>query len=326
MITKSGSLAWHGSGFEYFQNEAMDAQNFFDDPTLPRPILRQSQYGASLGAPAPKLKNTFFFFTYEGLRGKSATPTVSIVPDATVRSGDFTSRNPIYDPLTLDASGARQPFPNNIIPSSSIDPIAAKYLAMFEPLPNRTGANNYLDTTPNQNHVDSGSGRIDHEFHNKGRLFGRYTINDERNLVAGSFPQLPTDETVRAQQAAVGYTLAGTAWLNEARLSFMRLKVFGTPESAFHTDIARELGITDLPTDPASFGLPYFVVSDFSTVTDSPSLPQLQRDNLWQTSDGFSLTRGRHTLKTGFQWLHIQVNYEQSNMPRGQYTFTGAFT
>jgi outer membrane receptor protein involved in Fe transport len=326
VVTKSGSLAWHGSGFEYFRNEAMDAHNFFDDPTLPRPIFRQSQYGASLGGPAPKLKNTFFFFTYEGLRGKSATPTVSIVPDATVRSGDFTGRNPIYDPLTLNASAARQPFPNNLIPSSRIDPIAAKYLAMFEPLPNRTGANNYLDTTPNQNHVDSGSGRIDHEFHNHGRLFGRYTINDERNLLAGSFPQLPTDETVRAQQASVGYTLAGTAWLNEARLSFMRLKVFGTPESAFHTDIARELGITDLPTDPASFGLPYFVVSDFSTVTDSPTLPQLQRDNLWQTSDAFSLTRGRHTLKTGFQWLHNQVNYEQSNMARGQYTFTGAFT
>ena len=326
VVTKSGSLAWHGSGFEYFRNEAMDAHNFFDDPNLPRPIFRQSQYGASLGGPVPKLKNTFFFFTYEGLRGKSATPTVSIVPDATVRSGDFTGRSQIFDPLNLDAGGARQPFPNNMIPSSRIDPIAAKYLAMFEPLPNRTGASNYLDTTPNQNHTDSGSGRIDHEFHNHGRIFGRYTINDERNLLAGGFPLLPTDETVRAQQASVGYTLAGTAWLNEARLSFTRLKVFGTPESAFRTDIARELGITDLPADPASFGLPYFVVSDFSTVTDSPTLPQLQRDNLWQTSDGFSVTRGRHTFKTGFQWLHSQVNYEQSNMPRGQYTFTGAFT
>ncbi len=322
VVTKSRSLAWH----EYFRNEAMDAHNFFDDTALPRPIFRQSQYGASLGGPIPKVKNTFFFFTYEGLRGKSATPSVSIVPDATVRSGDFTSRSPIFDPLNLDASGARQPFPNNMIPSSRVDPIAAKYLAMFEPLPNRTGANNYLDTTPNQNHTDTGSGRIDHEFHNHGRIFGRYTINDERNLLAGGFPLLPTDETVRAQQASVGYTLAGTAWLNEARLSFVRLKVFGTPESAFRTDIARELGITDLPADPASFGLPYFVVSDFSTVTDSPTLPQLQRDNLWQTSDGFSLTRGRHTLKAGFQWLHNQVNYEQSSMPRGQYTFTGAFT
>ncbi len=326
IVTKSGSLAWHGSAFEYFRNEALDAHNFFDNPALPRPIFRQSQHGASLGGPAPKLKNTFFFFTYEGVRGKSATPSVSLVPDATVRSGDFSGRNPIFDPLNFDSGGSRLPFSNNQVPSSRMDPIATKYLAMFEPLPNQTGANNYLDTTPNQNHADSGSGRIDHEFHNHSRIFGRYTLNDERNLLAGGFPLLPTDETLRAQQAAVGYTLAGASWLNQARLSFTRLKVFGTPESAFRTDIARELGIHDLPADPASFGLPYFVVSDFSTVTDSPSLPQLQRDNLWQISDGFSSTRGRHTLKAGLQWIHYQVNYERSNTPRGQYTFTGAFT
>lgn len=327
IVTRSGSLAWHGSAFEYSRNEAMDAHNFFDDLTLPRPIFRQNQYGASLGGPAPGAKNTFFFFTYEGLRAKSATPAVSIVPDSAVRSGDFTGRSPVFDPLNLDsATGARLPFANNAIPSFRIDPIAAKYLAMFEPLPNRTGDNNYLDTTPNKNHTDSGSGRIDHEFHNHGRVFGRYTVNNDRNLLAGGFPLLPTDETLRAQQASIGHTLAGSAWLNEARLSFTRLKVFGTPESAFHRDIARELGIADLPADPASFGLPYFVVSDFSTVTDSPTLPQLQRDNLWQISDGFSSMGGRHTLKTGFQWLHYQVNYEQSNLPRGQYVFTGAFT
>ena len=326
IVTKSGTLAWHGSAFEYFRNEAMDAHNFFDNPGLHRPIFRQNQYGASLGGPAPKAKSTFFFFTYEGLRGKSATPTVSIVPDASVRSGDFAGGSPIFDPSNLAANGSRLPFPNNIIPSSRIDPIAAKYLAMFEPLPNQAGPNNYLDTTPNRNHVDSGSGRIDHEFRNHSRLFARYTINDERNSLAGGFPLLPTDETVRAQQASVGYTLAGTSWLNEARLAFTRLKVFGTPESAFHSDIARELGINDLSSDPASFGLPYFVVSDYSTVTDSPTLPQLQRDNEWQVSDGFSITRRGHTLKAGLQWMHTQVNYEQSNMPRGQYTFTGAFT
>ena len=47
VVTKSGTLAWHGSAFEYFRNEALDAHNYFDDPTLPRPIFRQSQFGAS---------------------------------------------------------------------------------------------------------------------------------------------------------------------------------------------------------------------------------------------------------------------------------------
>ncbi len=326
VVTKSGSLAWHGGAFEYFRNEALDAHNFFDDPALPRPIFRQNQFGGSLGGPVP-VHDTFFFVTYEGLRAKSATPALNIVPDAAVRSGDFTGRNPIFDPLSIDpATGARLPFANNVVPANRIDSIASKYLQMFEPLPNRNGVNNYLDSTPSLNDTDTVSGRIDHQFRDHSRLFARYTINNEPDTVAGGFPLLPTSENLRAQQAALGHTFAGASWLNEAHLSFTRLKVFDTPKSAFHNDIARELGINGLPADPASFGLPYFVVTDFSTVTDSPSLPQLQRDNLWQVSDGFSITRGRHTWKTGFQWVHSQVNYEQSNMPRGQYTYTGAFT
>jgi len=327
VVTKSGTLAWHGSAFEYFRNEALDAHNYFDDPTLPRPIFRQSQFGGSLGGRVPKVQKTFFFAAYEGLRGKSAKPMLALVPDATIRTGDFTGRNPIYNPLSLDAAGNRQPFAGNVIPQSLINPIASKFLRTYEPLPNASNPiDNYVDSTPSQNHNDTVSGRVDHEFRNQSRLFARYTINDERNVLAGLFPELPDNENLRAQQAAIGHTQSGATWLNDARLNFTRLKVFDTPQAAFHQDLAGQLGLQGLSGNPANFGLPYFLVEDFSTVTDAPNLPQLQRDNLWQFSDGFSVTRGRHTLKTGFQWMHYQVNYVQSNLPRGQYIFTGAFT
>lgn len=327
VVTKSGSLAWHGSAFEYFRNEALDAENYFDNPALPRPIFRQNQFGGSLGGPVPKLKNTFFFATYEGLRAKSATPTVAIVPDAIIRTGNFTGRNPIYDPFSLDASGNRLPFPNNIIPASLIDPVASKFLSTYEPLPNSNNPNgNYLDSTPNQNHVDSVSARVDHEFRNQSRLFSRYTINDERNVLAGNFPELPDNELLRAQQAVIGYTSSGASWLNDSRLDFTRLKIFDTPQAAFQQNVAAALGIPGVSSNPANFGLPYFQIEDFSTVTDAPTLPQLQHDNLWQLSDGFSLIRGRHTFKTGVQWMHSGVNFLQSNFPRGEYIFTGALT
>ena len=326
VVTKSGALAWHGSAFEYFRNEAFDARNFFDDPALPRPIFRQSQYGGSLGGKLPA-HNTFFFVTYEGMRAKAGHSSLNIVPDATLRSGDFTGRSPIFDPLSVDpATGARRPFPNNVIPSNRIDPIARKFLDQFEPLPNRDGSNNYLDATPSIDNNDNVSGRIDHEFRNHSRMFGRYTINDDRQLQAGIFPELPVSEKTRAQQIALGHTFGGGAWLNEARFSFTRLRVFDLPENAFKNDVARQLGINGFPNDPFNFGLPYFLVTDFSTVTDSPTLPQVQRDNLWHLSEGVSFTRGRHTWKTGFQWIHFQLNYLQSNLPRGQYIFTGAFS
>lgn len=324
VVTKSGTQHFHGSAFEYLRNEAADAHNFFDDPALPRPIFRQNQFGASLGGrlPAPR---SFFFGTYEGLRGKAGNSSLSIVPDATIRTGDFLGRNSIFDPLS---GSTRAPFAGNLVPRSRIDPIATAYLARYEPLPNRSDPlSNYLDATPNENRLDSASGRVDHQFADQSTLTARYTINEESNRIAGSFPLLPTTERLRAQQLALGHTLARSSWLNEARVSFTRLRTFDLPESAFRNDAAAALGIHGSSTDPQSFGLPYLLVTNFSMVTDSTTLPQIQRDNTWHFSDGVSWrSRGSHTWKAGVDLIHFQLNYLQSRLARGQFTFTGAFT
>jgi hypothetical protein len=216
-----------------------------------------------------------------------------------------------------------------MIPQSMLDPIAMKYLAEFEPLPNVTGGpsgNNYVDDTPSTNNNNSGSGRIDHQFRNGSLLFGRYTINDEQGGIGGNFPLRPTSEQLRAQNAVLGYTFSGTHWINDTRLSFTRLRLFDLPLNPGGQNISASLGISGAPTDPFAFGLPYFLVDDFSTVTDDPTLPQIQRDNTWNLSDTVSITRGRHTWKFGADWIYFQMNYEQSNSIRGQYTYTGAFT
>lgn len=326
VVTKSGSRAFHGNAFEFLRNEATDAASYFDDPTLPRSRFRQNQYGGSLGGPMP-FPSTFFFVSYEGLRNQSAKSTLHIVPDPAVRGGDFTGGATIFDPTTLDAAGNRTPFPGNIIPASRMSPIAQRFLANYEPLPNadRSGSN-YLDDTPNLAAQDAVLGRIDRQFGARDTLFVRYNINEDNSTLAGSFPQLPTTEDLRAQQAAIGYTHSGTAWINEARLSFTRLRVFDLPKSAFQTNLLQSLGISDTPTTPFAYGLPYFVVTDYEFVTDADFLPQTQRDNTWQLSDSVSLVRGRHTIKAGAQWVHFQMNYLQNEFVRGQYTFNGQYT
>ena len=328
VVTKSGSKILHGSLFEFLRNESTDARGIFDDPSLPRSVFRQNQFGGSLGGRVPGTKSTFFFGTYEGLRNRAAKDKLHLVPDATVRGGDFAGRNLIYDPLNIDATGARRLFPGNRIPAARIDPIATKFLSQFEPLPNHPPADssNYLDATPGVNNTDSGLFRMDHQFGGKGSVFARYAINDERTLASGNFPQLPTDETLRAQQAAVGYTASFGRWVNEARAGFTRLRVFDVPVNAFGSNVIEQLGIKDGPADPFTFGLPYFLVTNFDTVTDSPTLPQVQRDNLWSLSDSLSTTRGRHSLQAGFQWSHFQLNYLQSQFPRGEYQYDGVFT
>jgi hypothetical protein len=324
VASKAGSQAWHGSALEFFRNEALDARGFFDDPQLPRPIVRRNQFGGSLGGPLP-FPATFFFATYEGLRGRSARSSLAIVPDAALRSGDFRGRSPIFDPLNIDPStGRRMPFPDNAIPAGRIDPISERFLERYEPLPNREGASNYLDATPNRNTSDSVSGRIDHQLRDHSRLFGRYTLNTDRDLVVTTFPQRPASERLRAQQVALGHTIGGASWLNEARVSFTRLRLFDVP--AVRTNVASELGINNAPSDPFNFGLPMFLVTNFSTVTDSPTLPQVQRDNSWHLADAVSLARGRRTWKLGFDWIRFDLNYLRSQDVRGRYTFTGAFT
>jgi hypothetical protein len=326
IVTKPGSRQFHGNAFEFFRNEASDALGFFEVPGLPRGVFRQNQYGATLGGPIAS--STYFFASYEGLRSRSASSTQHLVPDAMVRSGDFSNGAPIFDPLSLDAAGNRLPFAGNQIPTSRIDHAAAKYLALYEPLPNAqlANGNDYVDSTPNSDHSDNGSMRVDRAWGERSRLFARYTINDDRTLLAGSFPALPTSENLRSQQASIGHTFAGSSWVNETHLSFTRLRVLDLPVSAGGSNVLGNLGITGLANDPSTYGLPALTVTDYETVQDSSNLPQVQRDNTTYFSSSFSRTQGRHTWKAGFQFTHFTMAYLQSQFVRGNFIFNGAYT
>ena len=326
IVTKPGSQKFHGNVFEFFRNEATDARGFFAAPGLPGGVFRQSQHGATLGGPLAS--STFFFASYEGLRSRSANSSQHLVPDATVRSGDFSNGQPIFDPLNLDSAGNRLPFADNRIPASRIDRAASLYLARFEPLPNAhlANGNDYVDSTPNRDHADNGSLRLDRAWGSRSRLFGRYTINDDRSLLAGNFPALPTSENLRSQQAAIGHTFAGSSWVNETHFSFTRLRVFDLPVSAFGPNVLADLGIHGLTGDPFSFGLPALTVTNYETVQDLSNLPQVQRDNTSYFASSFSRIQGRHTWKTGFQFTHFTMAYLQSQFVRGNFIFNGAYT
>jgi outer membrane receptor protein involved in Fe transport len=136
----------------------------------------------------------------------------------------------------------------------------------------------------------------------------------------------PAQQSVRAQQAALGWTAGGASWLTETRAAFTRLRAFKLPESAFRSNVAAELGILGAPDDPFNYGLPFFIVTNYNVVIDDAILPQTQRDNLWQIGHDLSLLRGSHTIKAGFLGTRFHLNYQLSRLARGQYNFTGDFT
>jgi hypothetical protein len=148
-VSKSGTNQYHGTAFDFVRNDAFDARGFF---AISVPVYRQNDFGASMGGPVriPKLYNgkdkTFFFFSYEGFRNRvGVNPTPVAVPPPEFLQGDF--RNAIsstkilqvvYDPATTTYDATRNQyvrtaFPNNIVPQSRFDPIAAKIVALAAP-------------------------------------------------------------------------------------------------------------------------------------------------------------------------------------------------
>jgi hypothetical protein len=145
VILKSGSRNFHGSAYEYKRNEALNANEFFNNMTgRPRPRYRYDIFGFTLGGPAyipGKLNKTkdklFFFFSFEGSPQKTPQPVAfRTVPTERERNGDFSQTlisagtlRTIKDPL----SG--KPFPNNMIPMERLNPNGQALLSVF-PLPN----------------------------------------------------------------------------------------------------------------------------------------------------------------------------------------------
>ncbi len=126
VITKSGTNRLHGDVFEYLRNDAVDAKNFFIPPSQPKQDLKQSQYGATLGAPIIKNK-TFVFGSWQGSRQISGTTYVSTLPSPAMIGGDFSSLLPktvITDPNAVTSSMPTEPSIAPSSPETSFPPVA----------------------------------------------------------------------------------------------------------------------------------------------------------------------------------------------------------
>ena len=115
--------------------------------------------------------------------------------------------------------------------------------------------------------------------------------------------------------------------MSETRLSFTRLRVFDLPLSAFGTNVLADLGIQGFANDPFTFGLPALIVTDFDTVQDSNTLPQLQRDNTWYLSSRLLAHRRAGTPgRPAFSSRISPWRTCKASSCAGSFIFNGAFT
>jgi hypothetical protein len=318
------------------RNSALDAKNFFDDPTRSIPPYHQNQFGASLGGPIRR-NRTFFFTNYEGLRILQSITNTTLLPPAGVRQGDFSGTNPetgepfpaIIDPAT------GQPFQGNVIPPSRFDPVSSAILNRI-PLPNAPnappGKNNAINVGLRTVTSDQFMARMDQELTPKQQLFGRFLLFDQPQLfpfVPDSFAQNPSappgfgtyhDDTGR--NLALGLTsMFRPTLINDFRFGYAYY--FGTKEAQnIHSHFLESLGITRA-SGATNDGIPAIDVPGYADMGDSDIFqPQIRKDNTFQFTDNVAWVRARHTWKFGADVRRYRLFYLVEDFGQGLFSFS----
>ncbi len=330
---KSGTNQFHGDAFEFFRNSGLEANNFFSNRSgAAIPPYRQNQFGANIGGPI-KRNNTFFFVDYEGLRTRLGESGLSTIPTMAERTGDFSaSGSPLlYDPFNVSAATKQpEPFSNNIIPQSMINPAAAKIMALF-PSPNVTaplGQPNFYGVVSEAHDTDEGDVRVDHTLTSKDQLMGRYSMLRTTLLnpaflgtAVGGGPGDITAYT-RNQNAVISETHTfNPSTLNEFRVGVNRVNTnwYGLDENL---QTSNQVGIPGINNFCGICGgLPTINVSGFSTFGHASFAPTLRHDTTFEYVDNVTFIRGKHTIKVGADIQRVQADLYQTTNPIGEFDF-----
>jgi hypothetical protein len=325
-ISKGGTNEWHGSAYEYFQNDALNARNFFSATV---PFERFDNFGGTVGGPILKNK-LFFFFNVDKTINNSSGVYTNTYPTADMLSGNFSNRtefqNTIYEPNTLGQgpNGGRIPFPNNTIPTSMLDPLALKFQSLF-PAPNQPGySNNWVGTLESPNPFLKWFGRVDYNLSDKNRITFSITQSDNPAFYPQPYALGDQSGDVDRYNAQVSdvYTISANT-VNEFRTGFTRQGNWFEP-SSLNKNYPQNLGWTypeaNLPPTLQFDGTP-------GTTWIGPSSNAIYVENGFDTSDVVTLIRGRHILKFGGEILAYQDNSTPwGNINAGTFLFSGAFT
>lgn len=328
VITRSGSNQVHGSVFEFLRNDKLDANDFFlNQQNQPRSVMKQNQFGGSIGAPI--IKDKFFIFgSYQGTRQVNG-----------LSAGSLSSNS--LPPLTDDRSAATlgQEFCGAVGPNggttvacdgSNINPVAINLLNIK--LPNGT----YLIPTPQTitNGVGFSAFSLPGRFTEDQFLInGDYVISAKHRLAERYFyaraPQdIPFSQCFFSTPCTPGSdqgaqfnnhvaslkltSLLSNAFVNEAMVDYSRNRGVLVSGSKI-TD--ESIGIT--PGDPTFPKMPTIAVSGLFSIGGNFNDDSDSTVNQFQYSDQIAWTHGKHTVRAGFQFERAQFDFNDPGPRRG---------
>ncbi len=356
-VLKSGTNAFHGSGFEFYRDTFLSNGSYFAPS---RPNYHQNLYGGTLGGPVIK-NRLFFFLAYQGYRNRVGQTQLSPVFNPSQIAGNFTADNNIANdgpnntvglssnpiPFAVGGCAAGTPwnacFPtggNIQIPSSSYNPISAKLLQQFVPAPNATvgGGSYYAFNAPNTAAQDQGIIRADYHLSQNDSLWASSIFQSSPSAAALGYggSDLPGFGTTQAEHykifmASWTHTLGSTA-LNELRAGYYRLN-FASVEPAQVVQPS-SYGFNISPQSPMA-NLPQINVGGLNGTTSNGAAsflgftyegPQPRKDTNLSAADNFSKILGNHSLKFGVSYEQFGVSNPYYANNNGSYNFSGGGT
>jgi hypothetical protein len=331
-----------GNFMEQYTNSAFDAHpfplNVAESPQIPS---YHETLGFSIGGPLviPHVyrggNKTSWFVNYNLQRGRTGLDSFSTVPTVAERNGDFSSTiiasgpyagsvPTIYDPPASRA-GTRTPFPGNIIPPQRLNP-AAQGLLQYVPVPNLPGqVQNFHLQVPLPTSNDRVIGRIGEQINSKNSLNVTYYFNSARTQSVASFPSLRSHTTVFGQNVSVGESHTfNTHLVNSFNVNFNRQRSSLLNAFTFNQDVAGELGITGISTNPFDWGIPSVGFTNFGGLNDP--LPSISRPQTVRANDTLIWTHEKHNIHLGGELRRVQQNTETDPNALGAFSFTGYST
>ena len=326
MITKRGSNAIRGTVYDYLENDALNARNFFAST---RPVLRYDQFGANLGAPVLKDK-LFAFFDYAGQRQTNYVVSRNRVPTQAERQGNFQSAGvTIYDPATYNPSTQTiSAFPGNTIPSNRFSSFGTRYLAYF-PQPNTplVGGINYVTNLGDTTNYDQYLGRMDYNASAKDTLSGTVQSSNspvlQPSIVNGLFglEYQASGKNAFLQEVHI----FSPKLLNIARVGYNRSILFLSQQGIGAQNYVQLFGLANLNL-PADISIPPSVSISGCCSLGSATNPQGGTQNLFQYADEVNWSLGSHQLYIGAEVDRLQFNGTWVLYNGGSYSFTGLYT
>ena len=340
LTIKSGANQFHGSAFEFLRNDKLNANAWARNwQGQSRPAIRHNVFGGALGGRVIRDK-LFFFADYQGIRraNPGAPGSISVVP-LEFRRGDFsrllTERaTQLYDPLSLDANRIRRPFPNNQVPLSMANPVARNLFSMTDlyPAPLDPALRfNAVNTASSYVFTDQGDFKVDARPSNRDDFSARYSRSRQDNPGRNTFPLfVDTFNTSPFQAGVVNWTRTISPRLvNELRGGVNRVLLNDGGEDKGLGNIAEKLGIQRGNERGPGLMLIEFTGSLASSLGGiNIGAGRRNSSNSYHYADNLTVIRGRHMMKTGFQFLRQQLNifFSGNNGRTGFMRFSGQFT